>query len=154
MPSHEDFMRLAIDLAREARERGDGPFGAVLVHRGEVVLTEGNRVRTCSDPTWHAELALVRAFCSQHGVTDLCEYTLYSSCEPCCMCAGSLVWARLGTLVYSVSGEQLAGLSPHVIELPCADVFAHAPHAPRVVAGVLVQEGLRVFSGYRFDSPA
>lgn len=100
MTADERFMKEAIELARLAAEHGNEPFGAVLVKDGEAVFTNENQIYTESDPTFHAELGLIRRFCAQTKITDLSDYTLYSSCEPCFMCSGALVWMKLGRLVY------------------------------------------------------
>ena len=91
-------LSLAIEAARESVRRGDEPFGAVLVRDGAVVATGCNGIYTRGDRTAHAELTLVQEYCRSAGVTDLSAYTLYSSCEPCYMCSGALVWAKLGRL--------------------------------------------------------
>ena len=79
----ERFLSLAIEAARECA----------------VVATGCNGIYTRGDRTAHAELTLVQEYCRSAGVTDLSAYTLYSSCEPCYMCSGALVWAKLGRLV-------------------------------------------------------
>lgn len=94
----ERFLSLAIEAARESVRRGDEPFGAVLVRDGAVVATGCNGIYTRGDRTAHAERTLVQEYCRSAGVTDLSAYTLYSSCEPCYMCSGALVWAKLGRL--------------------------------------------------------
>ena len=107
----ERFLSLAIEAARESVRRGDEPFGAVLVRDGAVVATGCNGIYTRGDRTAHAELTLVQEYCRSAGVTDLSAYTLYSSCEPCYMCSGALVWAKLGRLPRGVPGAP-AGLLP------------------------------------------
>mgnify|MGYP000629940885 CR=1 FL=1 len=69
-------------------------FGAVLVKDGEAVYTNENQIYTATDPTFHAEAGLIRRFCKETGITDLSDYTLYSSCEPCFMCCGAMVWVK------------------------------------------------------------
>ena len=90
----ELFMRKAIALSKAAAEHGNEPFGAVLVKDGEIVFTNENQVHTRHDPTFHGEAGLIREFCGATGITDLRDYTLYSSCEPCFMCSGAMVWVR------------------------------------------------------------
>ena len=87
----KDFMALAISLSKSAVEHGNEPFGAVLVKDGEIVYTNENQIYTRHDPTFHAEAGLIRRFCEERGITDLSDYTLYSSCEPCFMCCGAMV---------------------------------------------------------------
>ena len=103
----EGFMREAIRLSREAVKHGNEPFGAVLVKDGQIVCTNENQIHTEHDPTSHAEAGLIRRFCHETGITDLSEYTLYTSCEPCFMCSGAMVWTKLGRLVYGASNIEL-----------------------------------------------
>lgn len=107
MTTDEVFMKKAIELAALAVEHGNEPFGAVLVKDGEVVYTNENQIYTATDPTFHAEAGLIRRFCKETGITDLSDYTLYSSCEPCFMCCGAMVWVKLGKLVYGASDRDL-----------------------------------------------
>ncbi len=144
----EIFMAQAIELARQAVTHGNEPFGAVLVKNGQVVFTNENQIYTMHDPTFHAEAGLIRRFCAETGVCDLREYTLYSSCEPCFMCSGAMVWVKLGRLVFGASNadlENLLGGDPCECAAP---VFAHAFHKPRLTSGVLREESLAVLKEY------
>lgn len=96
MNKDEMFMKEAISLSKRALDNGNEPFGAILVKGDEIVYTNENQIYTKHDQTYHAELGLIRNFSSETGNTDLSEYTLYSSCEPCFMCSGAMVWAKLG----------------------------------------------------------
>lgn len=147
-PGDEAFMREAIRLSAEAVRHGNEPFGAVLVHDGRIVCTNENQIYTRHDPTYHAEVGLVRRFCAETGVTDLSNYTLYSSCEPCFMCSGALAWARLGTLVYGASDRDLGRIRGKEGSDCSSMVFAHSPHAPKVRAGVLEEEAVAVLADY------
>ena len=100
MKKDEIFMKGAIKLSKVAVEHENEPFGAVLVKEGKIVFTNENQIYTKHDPTFHGEAGLIREFCVQTGITDLSEYTMYSSCEPCFMCSGAMVWVKLGHLVY------------------------------------------------------
>ena len=77
------FMEEALRLSKAAAQHGNEPFGAILVKDGAIVYSNENQVHSASDPTFHAEAGLLRRFCAETGITDLREYTLYSSCEPC-----------------------------------------------------------------------
>jgi tRNA(Arg) A34 adenosine deaminase TadA len=143
-------MEQAIALAQQARTQGNEPFGALLVRGGTVVMTGENKIHTFSDPTYHAELGLIRQFCSEQRISDLSEYTLYTSCEPCIMCSGAMVWSKLGRVVYSVAHEQLAEIAGGSIMIGSAEVFAHSPHRPQLTEKVLNEQGLKVFDGYSF----
>lgn len=96
-PEDETFMREAIRLSKLAAEHGNEPFGAVLVKDGKIVFSNENQIYTKHDPTFHGEAGLIREFCARTAITDLHEYTLYSSCEPCFMCSGAMVWVKLGS---------------------------------------------------------
>ena len=96
------FMQEAIHLSALAVKNGNEPFGAVIVKDDKVVFTNENQIYTRHDPTFHAEAGLIRRFCAETGITDLRDYTLYSSCEPCFMCCGAMVWVKLGRLVYGL----------------------------------------------------
>ena len=137
MNDDEKFMKMAIDLAAKAVEHGNEPFGAVLVKDGEVVYTNENQIYSATDPTFHAEAGLIRRFCAETHITDLSGYTLYSSCEPCFMCSGALVWVKLGRLVYGASDKDL-----------CDMVFENSPWGPKVTTGVLREESIKILKDY------
>ena len=144
----EVFMRQAIELSRQAVAHGNEPFGAVLVKDGAVVFTNENQIYTQHDPTFHGEAGLIRRFCAQTGSTDLHEYTMYSSCEPCFMCSGAMVWVKLGRLVYGASNDDLE----HILGnegCNCSKmVFDHSFWQPQVTSGVLREESLAVLKDY------
>lgn len=160
-PEHEKFIRLAFEQARRAVKAGNELFGAVLVKGGEVVAYGQNKSNTESDPTYHAETGLIRDYCHEAKITDLSDYTLYTSCEPCVMCAGCMVWSRLGRMVYSITVKQLLEIisegpseafsreDDQGIDMPSAEVFAHSRKPIEVITGVLEEEGLELYRGYR-----
>lgn len=144
------FMKKAIKLSALAVQHGNEPFGAVLVKDGEIVYTNENQIYSATDPTFHAEAGLLRRFCSETHITDLSGYTLYSSCEPCFMCSGAMVWTKLGRLVYAASNEDLSAIL-HEEGCGCSDmVFSHSSWKPEVTAGVLKEESLEILRKY-FD---
>ena len=142
------FLSRALELARQAAAHGNEPFGALLVRDGAVVMESENQIHTAHDPTAHAELGLIRAFCGETGITDLSGYTLYSSCEPCFMCAGAMVWARLGRLVFGAYDEDYCAIRGFVPNEASALIFRLSPAAPRVTGGVFREEGVAVLRGY------
>ena len=144
----EMFMKQAIELSGFAVEHGNEPFGAVLVKNGEVVFTNENQIYTKHDPTFHGEAGLIRAFCAQTGITDLREYTMYSSCEPCFMCSGAMVWVKLGRLVYGASNDDLEHILGNAGCNCSRMVFDHSFWHPQVTAGVLREESLAVLRDY------
>ena len=156
----EKFMRLVFEQTRLAVEASNEPFGAVLVKDGEVKATGQNRINTESDPTYHAEAGLIREYCHQTGITDLSVYTMYTSCEPCVMCAGCMIWSKLGRMVYSISVEQLFSIvkegtsdvfsqeNDRGINMPSAEIFAHSSNNIIVIGGVLEEEGIELYRSY------
>ena len=129
----EVFMQEAIRLSKLAVLHGNEPFGAVLVKQ---------------DPTFHAEIGLIRRFCMETGQKDLRGYTLYSSCEPCFMCSGAMVWTKLGRLVYAASNIDLEKIL-HKKGSNCSQiVFEHSNWKPEVTAGVLREDALQVLRAY------
>jgi tRNA(adenine34) deaminase len=130
------YMRLALEQAREAAVAGDVPVGAVVVRDGEVLARAGNRTVRDQDPTAHAELLAIRQAAAALGTWRLDGCTLYVSLEPCAMCAGAIVLARIGKLVFGAWDEK-AGMAGSV-----SDIVRHPRlnHRPEVQAGVLAEE--------------
>lgn len=144
----EFFMEKAIDLSVSAVEHGNEPFGAVLVKNGEIEYTNENQIYTRNDPTFHAEFGLIRRFTEATGITDLSEYTLYSSCEPCFMCCGAMVWTKLGRLVYGASDIDLCNILG-VQGSACSEiVFQNSGAEIEVTAGILREDAIRVLKNY------
>ncbi|QLD86450.1 nucleoside deaminase [Natronomonas halophila] len=104
---HEAHMGAAIDLAREAAERGDRPFGSVLVRDDEIVMRESNRVLTEDDIRRHPELHLAHRAMREMDPDTRAETVMYTSTEPCPMCSGGMRYAELDRVVYSVSAEEV-----------------------------------------------
>jgi tRNA(adenine34) deaminase len=133
---HERLMAVAIECAREAERHGDVPIGAVVAREGEVLAAAGNERELRRDPTAHAEILAIRAAAEALGGWRLPETTLYVTLEPCAMCAGAIVLARIPTVVYGASDPK-AGAAGSVL-----DVLAEPAlnHRPEVAGGVLEPE--------------
>ena len=144
----EIFMQQAIALSVSAVENGNEPFGAVLVKDGAVVYTNKNQIYTRKDPTFHAEFGLIRRFVEETGITDLSDYTLYSSCEPCFMCCGAMVWTKLGRLVFAASDMDLCAILGVQGSACSRIVFENSGASVAVTQGVLREEALRVLEEY------
>ncbi|MCO7151763.1 nucleoside deaminase [Vagococcus lutrae] len=142
------FMKDALELAKTAAAEGNEPFGALLVKNQHIVATGKNHIHTENDPTYHAELGIIREYCHSSGVTDLSDYTLYTSCEPCCMCAGAIVWANVGRVVYSLSHDELAEIAGFNIMIGSDEVFERSPHVPAVTKNVLKDEAEKIYQEY------
>ncbi len=97
---HEEWLRLALEEARSAGAAGDVPVGAVIIHDGVVIARGQNRVERLRDPTAHAEMLAIREASAALGYERLAGATLYVTLEPCAMCAGAIVLARLDEIVY------------------------------------------------------
>lgn len=123
-------LHTAIDLARQAREHGNHPFGAILVdENNQVLLQAENTVVTNSDCTGHAETNLMRLATRHFSVEKLASCTLYTSTEPCAMCAGAIHWGNVRRVVYALGETELyeiVGPSPDHLMLPCREVFARS----------------------------
>lgn len=105
----ERFLREAIALAEASIDEGGGPFGAVVVRKGEIIGRGNNRVTLGNDPTAHAEILAIRDACSNIGDFQLSGCELYVSCEPCPMCLSAAYWARLDAVYYAATAEDAAG---------------------------------------------
>lgn len=105
---HETHLRETFDLAREAAARGDRPFGSLLVRDDTVVLTDSNRVNTADDIRRHPELHLAHLACREFDAATRAEMVMYTSTEPCPMCAGGMRQAGFDRVVYSVGSDDLA----------------------------------------------
>ena len=146
--SDKFFMEKAIELSTKAVEHGNEPFGAILVKDGQIVYSNENQIYTRHDPTFHAEFGLIRRFCEETGITDLSEYTLYSSCEPCFMCCGAMVWTKLGKLVYGASDLDLCALLGVQGSACSKIVFQESGTSTKVTSGVMREEALCVLREY------
>jgi tRNA(Arg) A34 adenosine deaminase TadA len=125
----ERRLRRAIELAGEARAVGDMPFGSILVGPdGDVLAEDRNTVITGRDITGHPELKLARWAARELDADTARRTTMYTSCQPCPMCAGAISRSGLGRVVFALSGEQLDGLRPAGVRAPdAADVAYDGP---------------------------
>ena len=147
------FMRVAIDVARRARENGNHPFGAILVdEQGHILMEAENTVVTEGDCTGHAETNLMRQASKEHDSEFLARCTVYTSTEPCPMCAGAIFWGNVRRVVYGLSEEGLYGMtgegSEEVLYLPCRELFGKGKKPIQVVGPVLEEEARRVHEGF------
>ncbi len=132
----EEFMRVALDQARAALDHADVPVGAVVEHAGVVIAARHNERELTGDPTAHAEILALRDAAAALGSWRLDECTLYVTLEPCPMCAGALVNARLGRLVYGAADPK-AGAAGSRFDLVDSPLLNH--RVPRLT-GVLADE--------------
>src|ERR1700736_6762476 len=152
------FMQLAIAEAKRARDRGDYAIGAVITqligNREVVIASAGNRVKTSGSFIKHVELETLKYVSSGYG-RYLPDFVLYSTHEPCAMCAGACVWSRIGAVVYGVSQEDIAGYGRkrgtevykwRACLIACRLVFEKGNHQIPVTGGFLRQECQKLFS--------
>lgn len=146
--THETFMQICIQLSKLAVRKGNHPFGALLVNDNAIVLEAENTVNTDHDITRHAELNLVSQASQTLDINTLMNSILYTSTEPCPMCAGAIYWANIGTVVYGCSGEALARVANGGLRLSCRDVFVKGSSHVEVIGPILEHEALRVHQDY------
>jgi tRNA(adenine34) deaminase len=135
-PLAEQMMALAIERAREAERHGDVPIGAILARGEQVLAVAGNERELRADPTAHAEVLAIRAAAEALGGWRLPDTTLYVTLEPCAMCAGAIVLARIPSVVFGAPDPK-AGAAGSIL-----DVLAEPAlnHRPEVMGGVLGAE--------------
>jgi tRNA(Arg) A34 adenosine deaminase TadA len=148
-------LRRAIGLAARSRAAGNHPFGALVVGaNGEILAEAVNRsVPGKGDATGHAELEAVRAASAAHASGALRTATLYSSAEPCAMCAGAIYWSGIGRVVYGLSEARLLALTGNhpenpTLALPCREVFARGQRAVEVIGPLLEDEAAAGHAGF------
>jgi tRNA(adenine34) deaminase len=140
----EQFMRLALEEARRAAEAGEVPVGAVVALDGKVIASAANRTITDGDPTAHAEIVVLRAAAKALGNYRLAGATLYVTLEPCAMCAGALVHARIARLVYGCEDPKVGAVNwcLRVLEHPMLN------HRVEITGGILADESASLLRGF------
>jgi tRNA(Arg) A34 adenosine deaminase TadA len=148
-PTSQDlaFLRRAIALAAQARAQGRHPFGSLVVDAdGQVIATAiNNAVPPAGDPTQHAEMLASACAARKLSPSDLACCTLYTSAEPCAMCAGGIYWTGIGRVVYALAESSLLRLTgAHAenptLDLPCREVFARGQRPIEVIGPLLEEE--------------
>ncbi len=137
----EDFMRLALEEAK----KGDAPYGAVIVKDNQVVALAHNTVKRDSDPSAHAEINVIRNLTAQLQNPSLEGYTIYTTGEPCPMCATACVWTGISEIVYGASIEDLVSVNQSQINISCEEIIAKSFKKIKVQRGVLREECLKLF---------
>jgi len=145
MTSDEAYIREAIDLAESAVENGNTPFGSLLVVDDTVVRRSENTTRTDDDITAHPELKLARWAARELDAEELADCTMYTSTEPCEMCATAIHYAGIDRVVFSVSADALAALrGQEHTGVSCAELIESKAGSTTVDGPVLQGEGLAV----------
>lgn len=141
---HQRLMQVAIDRARDAESHGDVPIGAVVAREDEVLAAAGNERELRGDPTAHAEILAIRAAAEALGGWRLPNTTLYVTLEPCAMCAGAIVLARIPELVFGAADPKggAAGSVFDILGEPALN------HRPQVIAGVMEAESAALLADF------
>ncbi|MFB1633320.1 deaminase [Pseudomonas sp. AP-1] len=150
-----DLLRQSISLSEQSRRDGRHPFAALVADaQGRIIASAGNNsMPPEGDPTQHAELVAAAQAAKLLTHEQLASCTLYTSAEPCCMCAGAVYWTGIGRVVYALSEHALLGLTgahPEnpTFSLPCREVFARGQRIVKVHGPVLEDEAARAHQGF------
>jgi len=143
-PRDDYFMRLALREAEHGLEHEDVPIGAVVVRNGEVLAMAHNERELRQDPTAHAEVLALREAAHASGGWRVLDAVIYVTLEPCAMCAGAIVLARVPRVVYGASDPK-AGACGSVLDVTGE---ARLNHRPEVAGGLLAQECAELLSGF------
>ena len=143
-PSDEQFIRNALDLARESMRRNEVPVGAIIVQNSAILAVATNRTVRDQDPTAHAEILAIRECAEKLDRWRLDDCTLYVTLEPCAMCAGAIVLARIKRVVFGAWDDK-AGMAGSV-----GDLLRHPKlnHRPEVSGGILAAECAAVITQF------
>jgi tRNA(Arg) A34 adenosine deaminase TadA len=150
----EDYPRITLEIARQARAAGNHPFGAILVGPGgTILLRAGNAHAGGGDRTGHADRVLMTQASRTYSADFLAGCSMYASAEPCAMCAGAAYWAGVGRVVHGLSERDLAlVIGPHpenlTMNLPCRVVLASGQRRIEVVGPLLEAESRAVHEGF------
>lgn len=144
MVDHELLIEKTYQLAKNARDKGNHPFGALLVFDGEIILTAENTVNTANDVTRHAELNLISLAAQELDPEILAQAILYTSTEPCAMCAGAIFWAGISNMVYGCSAVVLGEIAGGAFVVPSRDLFKYGNRQIQVTGPVLEDQGAAI----------
>ena len=141
--NYEKFMQTALAEAK----KGDLPYGAVIVKDDEIVIRSHNTSQTDNDVSAHGEINALREFTKKYGYSldALKGYTLYTTCEPCPMCAAACIWAGVSKVVFGASTEQLIELGTKQIDISCQTIAKKGFQDLEVVGGILADQCLELF---------
>lgn len=143
---HDDeyFMRLALEQAHKAQSNNEVPIGAVLVSEGQVIAAAHNQPITLNDPTAHAEILVLRTAAESIGNYRLCGTTLYVTLEPCAMCVGAMIHARIDRLVYAASDPKTGAVNGAI------ELLEHHSHNHRIAVsgGLFAEESSQLLKAF------
>ncbi|MBE9199108.1 MULTISPECIES: nucleoside deaminase [unclassified Nodularia (in: cyanobacteria)] len=138
----EYFMQIALEEAK----KGDAPYGAVIVKDQEIVAVAHNTVNRDSDPSAHAEINAIRSLTAKLQNPSLEGYSIYTTGEPCPMCATACVWTGISEIVYGASIQDLISVNQSQIDISCEEVIAKSFKNIKVTRGILKNECLELFN--------
>lgn len=150
METNKEFMKKAIGLAKESGKKGDYAIGAVIVKDNKVIATGTTNIRHENDPTLHAEIVAIRNACKKLGSRYLENCILYTTHEPCPMCATAAVWAKMKGIVFGAfieDARQKEGknFSWRQIDISCKEILAKGTPKLELVEGFMREECLKLF---------
>ena len=149
----EKYMRIAFEEAEIAKEKGENPFGAVLLDpKYNFCHKAHTRSIELSDPTAHAEVLVISEYCKKTKKVYLKDYILISSTEPCVMCSGAIKWAKIGQIYYSVPQKELNKISGGKQKPSCESLINSGFSQKHIVGNVLLDEGLKVYDNFKFTT--
>jgi len=137
----EDFMKLAVAEAKQ----GDSPYGAVIAKDNEVIAKAHNTVRKDSDPSAHAEINAIRSLTTKIKNPTLEGCILYTTGEPCPMCATACVWTGISEIVFGASIQELIEVNQSQVNISCEEIIANGFRKITVTKGILKQECIELF---------
>ena len=149
----ERLLRRSFEVATRARENGNHPFGAVLAGPdGEILMEQENAYNPTHDMTGHAERVMMTRASQAYPPSFLSGCTMYTSAEPCAMCAGAAYWAGVGRVVYGLSESQLKAITGNhpenpTLDLPCRTVFEAGQRKVEVIGPILCEEATALHDG-------
>jgi len=148
----EKYMSYVYELADSAIQQDLDPFAAILVKDDVIVAESLDLCILNSDPTAHAELSVISAYCREHKLISLEGYTLYCNVEPCVMCSGAIHWAKLSRVVYGVSQKTLQSVSGGKEKPSCDDIINMGGAEIEIIGPILEEKGLHILQSKPFLS--
>ena len=148
MIKHEKHIIRSYQLAKSAVEKGNHPFGALLVIDDKVVMTAENTVNTDNDVTRHAELNLVSKAARELDMESLKRSILYTSTEPCAMCTGAIFWAGISTIVYGCSAAELGEIASGSFVVPSRELLKYGKRKVKVIGPILEEQGAEIHHSF------
>ncbi len=144
--SHDEWMLRAVKQARAGLADGQSPFGAVLVRGGRLVAAGHNEVVKACDPTAHAEVVAIRRGAAALGGIDLRGCVMYTTCEPCPMCAAAIHWAKLDEVYFGATIAHAAAAGFSELRLPAGELYARGRSPVRATGGILAEQCAALFA--------